>query len=74
VATETCFWPLYEVENSKWKVNYKPKEKKPITEWLQMQGRFSHLFKPQNQYIIEKMQAEVDRRWNELLARCEQKP
>ncbi|MDI6782866.1 MAG: thiamine pyrophosphate-dependent enzyme [bacterium] len=73
VATETCFWPLFEVENGKWKLNYKPKEKKPITEWLQMQGRFSHLFKPQNQHIVEKMQAEVDRRWNELLARCEQK-
>jgi pyruvate ferredoxin oxidoreductase beta subunit len=73
VAWETCFWPLYEVENGKWKITAMPKEKKPITEWLQMQGRFSHLFKAQNQPIVEKMQAEIDRRWNALLARAEQK-
>lgn len=73
VGWETCFWPLYEVENGVWKITAKPKEKKPITEWLHMQGRFSHLFKPQNQAIIEQMQAEVDRRWNNILARAEQK-
>ena len=32
-AVDTCFWPLYEVTNGKeYKINYTPKEKKPITD------------------------------------------
>ncbi len=27
LAVDTCFWPLYEVENGKYKITYKPKEK-----------------------------------------------
>ncbi|MFZ2331476.1 MAG: thiamine pyrophosphate-dependent enzyme, partial [Atribacterota bacterium] len=32
LAVQTNFWPLYEVENGKYKLNYKPKERLPITE------------------------------------------
>ncbi|MCM8805682.1 MAG: thiamine pyrophosphate-dependent enzyme [Candidatus Omnitrophica bacterium] len=71
IAVETCFWPLYECENGKYKLNYKPKEKKPITEWLKLQGRFAHLLKPGNEHIVEEIQKEVDRRWEELLKKCE---
>ncbi|QCX32854.1 pyruvate ferredoxin oxidoreductase [Caloramator sp. E03] len=66
-AVDTCFWPLYEVENGVYKINYIPKEKKPITEWLKPQGRFRHLFKPENEHIIKMIQEEVDRRWERLL-------
>jgi len=38
LSVQTNFWPLYEVENGKWKLNYKPKERKPITEWMKPQG------------------------------------
>jgi pyruvate ferredoxin oxidoreductase beta subunit len=69
LAVETCFWPLFEVERGAWTINYKPKEKKPLTTWLEPQGRFRHLFKPGNETILEALQAEVDRRWNALLAR-----
>ncbi|MCM8825012.1 MAG: thiamine pyrophosphate-dependent enzyme [Candidatus Omnitrophica bacterium] len=71
IAVDTCFWPLYEVIDGKYKLNYRPKEKKPITEWLKMQARFSHLFKPGNENIIEQIQKEVDRRWEDLLKKCE---
>ena len=71
LAVETCFWPLFEVERGVWKVNYKPKDKKPITAWLEPQGRFKHLFKPGNEAILDELQAEVDRRWADLLAREE---
>jgi len=69
LATETCFWPLHEYENGKLKINYKPKEKLPITEWIKPQGRFKHLFEPRNEHIIEELQAQVDRKWEELLAK-----
>ncbi len=71
LAVETCFWPLYEVEDGKTKVTYKPKEKKPLEEWLKIQGRFKHLFKPKNEWIIKEMQEQVDKEWEALLAKSE---
>ncbi len=67
LAAETCFWPLYEVENGKYMVNYKPKEIKPLTEFLNLQGRFSHLKKEENKGIVDDLQAQVKREWEELL-------
>lgn len=73
LAVETCFWPLYEVIDGQYKLNYKPKVKLPITEWLKPQGRFKHLFKPENAHIIEMIQQEVDKNWEELLFLCGEK-
>lgn len=69
LAVQTCFWPLFEVEFGKWKVNYKPREKLPVEEWLQSEGRFKHLFEGDNRRVIEELQSEVDGRWEALLAR-----
>ncbi len=70
LAVETCYWPLYEVEDGTWILSYMPKKKLPIEEFLRPQGRFRHLFKKGNEHLIAEMQAEVDRRWEELLIRC----
>ena len=67
LAVDTCFWPLYEVVDGKYRVTYKPREKKPVTEFLKAQGRFSHLFQPGNEEVLEAIQKEVDRKWEELL-------
>lgn len=67
LAIETCFWPLYEVENGKYILNYQPNKKRPVSDFLQNQGRFKHLFEPANRGILAKLQEEVDRRWEELL-------
>jgi pyruvate ferredoxin oxidoreductase beta subunit len=70
LATDTCWWPLFEVDEGEWKLSYKPREKRPITDWLEPQGRFRHLLRPENQPLVEKIQTEVDRRWEQLLERC----
>ncbi|MDI6893894.1 MAG: thiamine pyrophosphate-dependent enzyme [Bacillota bacterium] len=70
LAVETCYWPLYEVERGKVTVSYVPREKKPVSEWLKKQGRFSHFFAPGNEGMLAELQAEVDREWEELLARA----
>ena len=67
LAIETCYWPLYEVENGKYKITYKPAKKLPVEEFLKPQKRFKHLFKPGNEWMIEEFQKEVDRRWQALL-------
>ena len=70
LAVETCFWPLFEVENGKWTLNYKPKQKLPVTEWLKTEGRFQHLFKEEREDVLEAFQHEVDERWEQLLKLC----
>ncbi|MBQ9872718.1 MAG: pyruvate ferredoxin oxidoreductase [Eubacterium sp.] len=67
LAIDTCYWPLFEVVEGKWILNYEPKKKLPIEDFLRAQGRFKHLFKPGNEHLIEEFQAEVDKRWEDLL-------
>ncbi|MEK6530864.1 MAG: thiamine pyrophosphate-dependent enzyme [Deltaproteobacteria bacterium] len=67
LSVDTCYWPLYEVENGVLRITYRPKEKKPLAEWLKPQGRFKHLFKPENNGILEAFQARVDSEWQRLL-------
>jgi pyruvate ferredoxin oxidoreductase beta subunit len=67
LAVDTCLWPLYEVVDGEWHLNYSPKEKLPVQEFLKVQGRFRHLFKPENEHIIEQIQADVDWNWERLL-------
>lgn len=70
LAVETCVWPLYEVDQGSWKLNYKPKVKKPITEWFAAQGRFAHLLLPEYKELSEMLQHQVDLEWSRLELRC----
>lgn len=71
MAVETCVWPLYEVIEGQWYLNYIPKKKLPVSEFMKLQGRFKHCFEPGNEWTIEEAQAYVDQQWEELLERCE---
>lgn len=66
LAVETCAWPLYEVVNGVYKIS-RPKAKKPISEWLSMQGRFRHLSRPENKALLDQIQADTDKNWEALL-------
>lgn len=70
LAVETCYWPLYEVIDGEYKLSYRPKEKQPIENFLKPQGRFKHLFKKGNEDLLAEIQADVDKRWEELLKLC----
>ncbi|MDO8735019.1 MAG: thiamine pyrophosphate-dependent enzyme [Elusimicrobiota bacterium] len=70
LAADTCVWPIYEVENGTYKLNYKPKEKKPVADWLKSQGRFKHLFSPGNENLLEQIQEDVDKNWEKILSLC----
>lgn len=67
LSVDTCYWPLYEVENGILKITYKPREKKPLIEWLKPQGRFKHLLKTENAGLLDKFQERVDIEWQRLL-------
>jgi len=72
LAVQTGFWPLYEVEDGVWRQTVKVINRKPVEEFLKPQGRFKHLFKPENAALLAEIQADVDRVWERLQERCSQ--
>lgn len=66
LAVDTCYWPLYEIENGVTKITRTPKEKKPIVDFLKPQGRFKHLFAPENEWMLKKIQEDIDKNWDRL--------
>ncbi|KKU52179.1 MAG: Pyruvate synthase subunit PorB, partial [Candidatus Moranbacteria bacterium GW2011_GWE1_49_15] len=71
LAMETNFWPLYEIENGKYTINYANPNPKPIEQFLETQGRFKHLFKPENKHVIEEIQKAVDANMERLKKKAE---
>jgi pyruvate ferredoxin oxidoreductase beta subunit len=65
LAVETCFWPLYEIDNGVYRINYKPKNKLPVKFFLEKQERFKHLLERQD--LIEEIQKRIDEKWERLL-------
>ncbi len=67
LAVETCLFPLYEIEEGiRYKINYFPKEKLPVRDYIRIQGRFSHL----REREIELIQKKVDFEWDLLKKRA----
>ena len=69
-AVNTCYWPLFEVEDGQYRITYMPKEKLPLAPWLKKQGRFAHMFKPGNEWMLENTQEWVDTEWQKLLKKA----
>jgi len=67
LATETNFWPLYEIENGKYNINWATEKPKPVEEFLKTQGRFKHLFSKQNENVLKDVQNKVDEEWMRLV-------
>ncbi len=62
LAVETGMFQLYELDNGQYKLSRKPKQLKPVAEYLKLQKRFEHLL-PEH---IEKIQAFVEGRCQEV--------
>lgn len=71
LAVDTCVWPLYEIEDGVFKLNYEPAKKLPVERFLEKQGRFKHMFAKGNEWMIEDAQKYVDAQWEKLKNRCE---
>ena len=71
MAVDTCVWPMYEIENGIWRLTYEPRRKLPVEDFLSLQGRFRHMFKKGNEWMIRKTQEYVDEQWEKLVQRCE---
>jgi len=58
LAVETGVFPLYEVENGKYTLNYDPPQLRPVTDYLKPQGRFRHLTPKMTDKIQQRVSAE----------------
>jgi pyruvate/2-oxoacid:ferredoxin oxidoreductase beta subunit len=67
LAVKTCIYPIYEIEDGRYKISRKPAKKEPINEYFGMQGRFRHL--PEE--MLKQIQADVDKEWDLLLRKEE---
>lgn len=73
-AVNSCYFPLYEVEQGVTTLSYDPEKagkKIPILDWLSMMGRTKHLQKEEYRDVVERLQQETDRRFAELKKRAE---
>lgn len=71
LAVETRWWPLYEVDHGRWKVNHKPKTVVPVVDWFKVQARFKHLAAGDETGVLAWHQERVDKAWAELLGKEE---
>ncbi|HYB68372.1 MAG TPA: thiamine pyrophosphate-dependent enzyme [Candidatus Acidoferrales bacterium] len=77
LAVETCIFPLWEAVNGDYQLSVPskllalaPQKKKPVKDYLQVQGRFRHLFTPKNEKMLDEIQHVTDEKWNRLLKKC----
>jgi len=77
LAVETCIFPLWEAIDGEYSLSapskviaLRPERKKPVKEYLKVQGRFRHLFTPEFENIIEEIQQITNKRWSRLLKKC----
>ena len=69
-AVNTCYWPLFEVEDGEYRLTYRPHHKLPLVPWLKRQGRFAHLFQAQNERRSSSLERWVDEEWEKFLRKC----
>ena len=66
LAVETRFFPVYEVDEGAYKITVPVTSPKPVEEYLKMQGRYAHLFLPQNAAELEAVKMGVDTNYKRL--------
>ena len=79
LAVETGAFALYEYENGQLSFNLKSKsilekkvDAKPVEDYLKLQGRFAHLFKPKrNEAVLEAIQKRVHADWERFRKQVE---
>lgn len=67
LAVETGIWPLKEYVDGRVVHTKIPRERKPLADYLRLQGRFAHLFSPQpDAQRLGELQQAVDDYWQQV--------
>jgi len=69
LAVHTGIWPLKEYLDGRVVHTKRPRERKPLEDYLRLQGRFAHLFEPtRDEALLAELQAKVDAYWADVEA------
>ena len=69
LAVQTGVWPLKEYIDGEVRHTKVPRQRKPVEAYLELQGRFKHLFEPErDKQGIAEIQARVDAYWSKAAA------
>jgi pyruvate ferredoxin oxidoreductase beta subunit len=63
LAVETGIFPLYEIEDGKYKLNLDLPQLRPVQDYLKLQGRFRHL----SEETVKAIQHRVDKEYTKLM-------
>ena len=67
LAVKTGIWPLKEYVDGQIVHTKIPRQRKPVQDYLKLQGRYKHLFKPQtNNALVAEIQNKVDNYWKNI--------
>jgi pyruvate ferredoxin oxidoreductase beta subunit len=67
LAAETGAFPLYEVENGKYKISFKTDKLRPIKDYMKLQRRFRHL----SEDTVTEIQKRTEQEYRKLLEKAE---
>ena len=68
LAVETGMFPLYEVENGKYKLSLDFPKLKPVSDYMERQGRFRHL----SREVVNEIQQRVGEEYARLKAKAQE--
>jgi pyruvate ferredoxin oxidoreductase beta subunit len=72
LAVDSLMFPMYEIiDGHELNILYRPKNVLKVEDYLGAQGRYKHLFKPENKHVIELIQKNIDDDWAMLQRREE---
>ncbi len=66
LAVQTRYFPLYEYDRGKYTLNIPVPKPQPVEEFLKLQGRFRHLFKPELKGEIERIQSFANKNYERI--------
>jgi len=66
LAVETGIFPLYEIEDGKYKLSLELPQLRPVQDYLKLQGRFRHL----SEETIKEIQKRVDEEYTKLVEKA----
>ena len=70
LAVRTGIFPLYEIENGKYKLNVDPPQLRPVEDYIKLQGRFRHLSSETIADIQDRVNAEYAKLKKKVTGDC----
>lgn len=72
MAVESGAWILYEIEDGVLRLTGRsaalldPAKRRPVEEYLKLQGRFSHLLQPENKWLLDLLKEDIEGSWERV--------